>query len=148
MNVIFLDFDGVILTKASRFRHPDRGCVALLDTLCRDTEASVVISSTWRGIGLGRCRAMLREAGFTAPVIGITPTIWETWKQGRRGDEIGLWLLNQGSKVDRFCILDDDDDMGDLLPYLVRTQTLLGLTEADVAAARLLLAADLSSRVA
>lgn len=126
---IFLDFDGVLLTKWTRFRRMDVCAVSQLNRLCRESGAGVVISSTWRHIGLGRCRAMLREADFKGKVLGATPTIW-----GRgfcRGDEIQDWLARH-PEVERFVILDDDDDMGELLPYLVRTETLAGLTGHEV----------------
>lgn len=127
MNVLFLDFDGVLLNQATRFRTMDPACVAYLDALCRAADdLPVVISSTWRHIGLGRCRAMLREAGFTGRVIGATPVLWGC----SRGEEIDRWL-DAHPEYTRPVILDDDADMGGLTPALVRTETLIGLTERE-----------------
>lgn len=130
---IFLDFDGVVITAATRFRSMDPECVCRLDALCREAGAGVVITSTWRHIGLGRCRAMLREAGFHGRVLGATPVLWAH----PRGDEIAAWQLKHGPTD--YIILDDDRDMGDLLPRLVRTATPVGLQDADVSRALALL---------
>lgn len=134
MHVIFLDFDGVLLNQTTRFRTMDPACVAVLDAVCRETGIPVVISSTWRHIGLGRCRAMLREAGFTGQVIGVTPVLWGC----SRGEEIGRWL-DAHPQYTKPVILDDDADMGGLTPALVRTETLVGLTERDANALRALI---------
>lgn len=132
MRVVFLDFDGVILTKATKFRHPDPECIGYLNEICHHNRAAVVVSSSWRNIGLGRCRAMLKEAGFTGKVLSITPVL--PFKKGEyrtRGEEIAAWLALH-PEVQNYIIIDDEDDMGDLLPRLVQTVTLRGLRHADV----------------
>lgn len=129
MKAVFLDFDGVLLNQATRFRTMDAACVARLNRLCRESGAGVVITSSWRHIGLGRCRAMLKEAGFTGRVLGMAPVHWG--REFCRGDEIGTWLAHHPD-VTRIVIVDDCDDMGEYLPELVRTETLVGLVDADV----------------
>lgn len=54
MNVVFLDIDGVLnnLGTVAAFgnpsKHLDPVSVALVDKLCREGEADVVVSSSWR----------------------------------------------------------------------------------------------------
>ena len=59
---------------------------------------------------------------MTAKVIGSTPFLPCTI----RGREIDAWLKTH--RHGRFAILDDDRDMGDLAPFLVRTVFEIGLT--------------------
>ena len=63
MKVIFLDIDGVLNSDTDffelrKFGHPvneikgskviNRGCLALLQQIIEDTDAKIVLSSTWR----------------------------------------------------------------------------------------------------
>ena len=52
-----------------------------------------------------------------------------------RGSEIQQWLTHEASRhgrVERFVILDDDQDMGSLSPWLVRTTWASGLQDCHV----------------
>lgn len=107
----------------------DPDAVALVNELVRATGADVVVSSTWRhGYSLNGLRWLLSSKGFTGQVIGVTPS---EAHHRIRGEEIQAWL-DLLPIVSRFVILDDDDDMGALAPYLVRTDRKVGLTRADV----------------
>lgn len=133
--IIFLDFDGVIMTAQpeSRFRKPDSRAIDNLNRLVFVTGGFVVISSTWRGMGLGRCRAILRDGGFTGKPIGITPSLHLSPRDTYcRGDEIAAWLQRWRQERRPILILDDDYDMGPLLPRLIRTKSVIGLTGRDV----------------
>lgn len=131
--LIFLDFDGVIMTPATSFRSPDWRAIENLNRLVYATGAFVVISSTWRGLGLGRCRAILKAAGFAGKPIASTPSLFTARSEEySRGAEIGLWLFRRAQGHRRFVILDDDDDMGEYGDRLVRTDTMVGLSATDV----------------
>lgn len=140
MNVIFVDFDGVLVnTIDSAVAYhalfpdlPDRStmfdqvAVGLLKHVCDLAPAKMVISSTWRiGRTVADFIAIFESCGWKdAPVIGLT---------GRggagtcRGDEIQQWL-DANPVVTNYAIIDDDSDM---LPSqqarFVHTPTVSGL---------------------
>jgi hypothetical protein len=144
MRVVFLDFDGVLNSRALVERSalplvigPDllaEEAVARVERLCVTTGAAVVISSTWR-LTFDRLalEAMLRAKGLsTAPVLDVTPMI--PHKRGR-GQEIQAWLDAAPSAIEGLVILDDDPDMLHLMPWLVQSSFETGLTDAHVVAA-------------
>ncbi len=57
-------------------------------------------------------------------VIGRTPVLDDQI----RGLEIQKWM-DDFTGIESFVILDDDADMGELLPYLVQTSQTHGLTD-------------------
>lgn len=132
MKIVFLDIDGVLNTCDGVETGINRALVEHLNQLVRDTGASVVVSSSWRIVGLRQIRATLREHGFVGRVCGVTPIS----SGGVRGLEIQAWLDNCRWPVAGLVILDDNDDMAHLGPHLVRTDYRRGLTPDDVAAAR------------
>lgn len=136
MKIIFLDIDGVLMGTDGVAEAPDPARVARLNGLAERTGAQLVVSSTWRSQGLEALTALLREWGVTAPVAGMTDDLgWLDFTTPiglHRGDEIGQWL-DEHPGVEDFVILDDDDDMGGLLPFLVQVGA-DGLTD-DLAAA-------------
>jgi len=129
MKIIFLDIDGV-LNNLSTLREGQRfhqSCIDALNTITDITKARIVISSAYRGHPL--IKTMLKEAGVTGRIIGITPRSRKAHSQ--RGCEIAEWLAGR-PHVKQFVILDDDSfDMGDLLPKLVRTSYNTGLSPQD-----------------
>ena len=111
MKVIFLDFDGVIVTDRSinTLRHSgstpfDRIAVVNLNTLIASTGAQVVISSSWRTDRSLNMKQVLNYAGVQCNMIGQTPVI------GCRGYEIGCWLDAHPKGIEQFVILDDAID--------------------------------------
>jgi hypothetical protein len=133
MRVVFLDFDGVLNSNAFLknqvdCEQVDPSNVSHLNNITRETGAKVVVSSAWRcGRTIAQLRAILEQAGFEGEVVGKTPRLG-----GERGDEIMKWL-ETGTKeydlvIENFVILDDDNDMGPMLPFLVRTSMKTGLT--------------------
>lgn len=139
MKIIFLDVDGVLINRAScrsGFGKVDADCVALLNQLLEKSEAKIVVSSCWRiGKTVIEVRDLLNGWGVTpGKILDVTPLNWD-WE---RGQEIGWWLdqrVKLRGDVESFVIIDDDRDMGDLLPRLVHTKFEPGLTRADVDAA-------------
>lgn len=125
---MFLDFDGVLndaryVRRALEARgameglgerwrpsdHLDPARVARLNALLAATGAEVVISSSWRlSFELPRIVLLLEGAGFAGRVVGRTPWI----AHHARHVEISRWLGQQRPEVDRFVVLDDDQDAG------------------------------------
>lgn len=153
--VVFLDIDGVLVTwssmEADRKDHdvwyangfptfaPE--CVARLNRITDALGADIVVSSTWRTgtrEQFARVVAHIVGQGVTAKVIDRTPYLlyerdgYALGLHAPRGDEIKLWLEQNQRRVDGFVILDDDDDMEALAPWLVRTDMDGGLLDEHV----------------
>jgi 16S rRNA C1402 (ribose-2'-O) methylase RsmI len=135
VNVIFLDFDGVLndrkwLSREGSRDDVDPERVKLLNWLVRATDAKIVISSTWRILHtLEELRTILDRAGFIGEVIDVTPG-----GGGVRGPQIQEWIDTNKFKG-QFVILDDDSDMEHLMDKLVKTKFERGLQPAEVKAA-------------
>lgn len=138
MKIIFLDVDGVLNHRGSFGPGMPSGtkriapeCVAALNSIVENTGASIVVSSTWRAYP--NYSKILRDAGVSGSIIGRTPNTvrfdGSSVNIRSRGEEIQQWITEAGY-VEKFVILDDDDDMGDLLPMLVQTSFEAGLTES------------------
>lgn len=147
MRVVFLDIDGVLNTLETSpslgwiIQRPRDGIearfVERLESVCRRGEAKIVLSSSWRTF-LPRhghdVAAVLRDAGIDAELVGVTPR--EPW---RRGEQIAAWLAEH-PEVQRYVVLDDNDDMEALPPErVVITESTQGLTWADADRAVLIL---------
>lgn len=122
--LVFLDIDGVLHTLADRPMVLNADCVRALNWLTDVADAQIVVSSTWRF--LKDIMIRLRNGGVRAKVIGTTPDLDIPWPAPKRGKEIARWLEIHSHRA--FVILDDEDDMGDLLPYLVQSDFTHGLT--------------------
>lgn len=122
--------DGVVNNpREGRGRTLSTKAVGLLNKLTEISGANIVISSSWRFTApLIVIIDKLKEYGFRYPerVIGCTALL----ENRCRGDEIKLWLKQV--PVESFVILDDVDDMGNLLPHLVKTDHVLLMQEHDV----------------
>jgi hypothetical protein len=139
MRIIFLDFDGVLVNRQSfltrnalyergsrQQEKADPPCVNALNRIIRETGAYIVVSSSWRlGTPLCELETLLLDWGVRGVVLDKTPV----YPSKTRGFEIEGWL--QTCAATNFVILDDDTDMGALLPRLVKTSFKTGLTEAD-----------------
>jgi hypothetical protein len=149
MRIVFLDFDGVLNSRAlvERAAAPhvpglsllDEAAVARLERLCVDGGAVIVVSSTWR-LSFDRLalQDMLRAKGLvTTAILDMTPMI--PHKRGR-GSEIQLWLDTapraRGWSIEGMVILDDEADMLHLTPWLVQSSFETGLTDAHLALAK------------
>lgn len=120
MKVIFLDFDGVLNLipqghdEYGGIFHPE--FVENLGRIIKETDAKLVISSSWRHGGLERMRAMWNHRGYPGEIIGITPDLWrgvkdeEFHERLERGHEIQA-ILDQYYQITNYVILDDDTDM-------------------------------------
>ena len=137
MKVIFLDFDGVITTLESKWRI-DIEKVHLVERLCDDTDANIVVSSTWRA-GHENAESfkneLVRKLGdnakscekFLERIVGITD------RNGScRGDEVAEYL-DSHSDIEEYVIVDDDSDfLDEQLFNFVQTDYIEGITEREV----------------
>ena len=136
VSILFLDIDGVLVNRrslahASGMRaKADADCVAMLNRITDATGARIVVSSTWRCLGVRRVKELLRLWGVSGRIIGCTPVLGSV----DRGEEIQAYLdeyKKMRGAVSSFVILDDDDDMLHLAERLVQTQFAPGLTLED-----------------
>ena len=160
MKIIFLDIDGVLnhnafyvkrheeLKKGIKKEYPyseiDPTSVINLNSLISETDAKVVISSTWRHSGLEYCKDVLEHHGFKGDIIDITPNLRS--ENCLRGNEILKWVKDNESIVGKYynfteyVILDDDSDM---LYWqrnnFLRIDNFVGLTMGDVFQAKKIL---------
>ena len=128
MKVIFLDIDGV-LNSAETMKmgiHLDNKRVVLFNGILKETDAKVVISSSWRiGKTVKEIKTYLRLAGLrmSRNIIGFTPTL----HTGVRGDDIDSWLRDN-KEVTQYVIVDDGSDfLEHQKDYLVQTEWEVGL---------------------
>lgn len=138
MRVLFLDFDGVLNSRALVDRvgwEPplgsdrdleiiDEGAIDLLNFVVRETGARIVVTSSWRATyALDALRSLLARRGFTGTVLDVTPQL-----TGRlRSAEIDRWLRDHD--VESFAIVDDDEEAGEGdRSRFVRTTYEAGLT--------------------
>jgi hypothetical protein len=135
---VLLDIDGVLCTAKERGRGLNPQCVSNLNWLTARANADIVVSSTWRF--MKDVDERLRTGGVRGKIIGCTPdlsrakvipsTSLETGTKiylgATRGEEIQAWLDRHPKRP--FVILDDDDDMGPLKPFLIQCTFEHGLT--------------------
>lgn len=146
-SVLFLDFDGVIVTRreiAQGLPHrPGMTQMMHLKRIVEETDCDIVISSSWRVLHpFEELQRILAQYGINSEkVIGITPKWYEVKSNiigvhDCRGDEIRTWL-EAHPEYTSFVILDDDTDMGELLDHLVHVKNGMeyGLQEEHVQAA-------------
>lgn len=127
MNIIFLDIDGVLnsidsvlafrdehLFWSNRKESLDPVSVGLLHQVCIQTDAKIVISSTWRKLySEQEFRDIFASYGWSGfPLIGMTTNDKVHPDSWYRGYEIQHWLDNH-KFWSNYVILDDDSDMLD-----------------------------------
>jgi HAD domain in Swiss Army Knife RNA repair proteins len=134
MKVIFLDIDGVLNTPSTprptkESRTVDPVLLDRLNKLLQETNAVVVLTSTWRHEPSGLESARQLGVPFTDIVPDLRPR--------PRNAEIVAWL-NAHPEVMRYVVIDDDDDRLDEFP-LFQPSASEGLTThiAEAAAAYL-----------
>lgn len=121
IKVIFLDIDGVLNfqrmskkdTIGDELEIVSKKCVGYLNQLVSETDAKIVISSTWRK--RGNAPELLKSYGVNADIIDVTPVLSGNYIF--RGNEIYAWmcanskLIGNQHDFKRYIILDDDSDM-------------------------------------
>lgn len=157
--ILFLDIDGVLnpkwwVQKPSVDRYGcafSRKCVANLAKILKDTSAEIVVSSSWKCMGLTGLQAMWKDRNLPGKVVDVTPDyLSDEMLQNsafnnddvlyHRGCEIKGWLSLHGEGVSNYAIIDDMDDMlPEQLQHFVWTNEEFGLTEGDAAQAIMVL---------
>lgn len=132
MRVLFLDIDGVLFTyNTSDTTKPNASCVAALQKIIDNVHPAIVISSSWKNLRRDFTEMLASFGLKNFNCIGSTPSIFSS--DSIRGDEIRAWIDANGEPK-HFVIVDDENDMGEFKPHLVRTIFKDGLTfdHADV----------------
>ena len=154
--VIFLDIDGVLnserwysqsnkdiaIDKYGNAFDPE--AVANLEKIVAATGADIVISSSWKFLGISVMQDMWHDRDLPGKVIDVTPTVIndEMLQHANledidalpkvKGYEIKEWLRQHGKNVSSYVIIDDMDDM---LPeqqeHFVQTMPNVGLSKCD-----------------
>lgn len=139
MKVIFLDIDGVVSTFECKWRL-DINKLLLLYDIIYDTDAKIVISSSWRHgcktieelknkFRTFRLPPLLKDTIddiFLQYIVGMTSIA------GIRGEEIKQYL-DTHNDIESYVILDDDSDMlKEQLFNFVQTDGFEGLTTREV----------------
>lgn len=132
MKVIFLDVDGVLNSVEDRFSwtiETDKH-LKLLKYIIDNTNAKIVISSSWRILSGTKNTLIKRLKDFNIEVYSETPHLCSDGI--RRGDEIRQWL-KENKEIENFVILDDESDMREFTKTnLFQTNMEIGLTK-DIA---------------
>lgn len=138
LRVLFLDIDGVLNSDEFFQRaveanggplplgvaHLDPVAVTRVQDLVRKTNATVVLSSSWRyGWPI-----MTIAQWLGIPLFGATPIAAKFSHAGNRGQEISRWL--ERIRPDRYAILDDSYIYGHD-QHFVQTDHRDGLTDLD-----------------
>lgn len=129
--ILFLDVDGVLNTERSQGLFSiSNGPLERLRKIVKDTDCSIVLSSTWRKDPRAMAELQRRFKYKGIPTwVGVTPI----HDDGYRGLEIAAYLqkIEFGKHdMDRYAILDDDSDMMDhQLRHFFQTDPEHGLTK-------------------
>lgn len=120
MKVIFLDIDGVLVTRNSiKYQHlnyPDESTILFskkaiknLNKLIRLTDAKIVISSTWRLFHkVEDLQKIFKKQKVKGEIVSTTSVEKATLEEDiPRGKKIADWL-EQHSNVEQYVIIDDD----------------------------------------
>mgnify|MGYP001086743359 CR=1 FL=1 len=107
MKIIFLDYDGVLNNTYFLLRQKERGAendfdpkkIEILKQVCDNTNAMVVVTSSWRFNE--RARMFLLEKGI--PIYDVLKP-----DTGTRGEDIDLWLQETPMEIEKYVIFDDD----------------------------------------
>lgn len=149
--IIFLDIDGVLCLRDSRYLFFNVDCLNRLQRIIKTTDSHIVISSAWR---VGRELIELQDifskngdchdqyTGSMPPfdverIIGKTPPSISFSKKNDddlwgRGLEIDTWLKKDGKSynIEKYIIIDDEiSDLGPFKASCIKTDTITGLTE-------------------
>ena len=153
--VLFLDIDGVLntgwwYTQLDRNTPKDKygyafdpRSVANLKKIVDETGADIVISSSWKSLGLSELEDMWQNRGLPGKLIGITPNsesdemllnadLDHMELFSIRGMEIKERLDKHGKKVSHYVIIDDMDNfLPEQKSHFVLTDPEVGITDED-----------------
>ena len=136
MNIIFLDILGVLITHKymGKGRTPyqfDPESVGNLLKIIEEIGAGLVITSSFkrnkRLVGFKDWLRSNYNDELIPHIVGLTPDLG-----GNKEEEIFRWLAISGKssrfKTEKFIIIDDENKMVRLAPYLVQTSPVDGIT--------------------
>lgn len=140
IKVLFLDIDGVLNTDRQQW-HCQMNCITPIDefgyefdhkavdnlaTILEETGAEIVISSSWKFLGLQTLQKMWEDRKLPGTILDIT-------SDGKsKGWEIDEWLMGCESQVNRYAIIDDENDiLPKQLNHFVQTNSQFGITCKD-----------------
>ncbi len=136
MNIVFLDYDGVVNTpmwdadgEHCRYNFPldnkvnNFQAVQWVSEFCQTCGYDIVVTSTWRSYD--NYKDCLINGGLRTgiKILGRTPYVLNK----ERGDEIQKYL-DDHPEVENFLIFDDDSDMGNLVDHLIKTDNKIGFS--------------------
>ena len=112
---LFLDIDGVLNTGRSDHLNPkcyghhfDNEAVKNLRWIIDNTGAKIVISSSWRHLGLTRLQELWRDWNLPGEIVGCTPGVWGNDEVfAIRGAEIQRWLDEHVEVPFSYVVIDD-----------------------------------------
>lgn len=160
--IIFLDFDGVLNTEKYYCELKSKGlpsddkygqlfdpeAVANLRKIIDATDARIVVSSSWRYMGLNVLQRMWYDRDLPGRIVDITPLhllddkLCDTdltqvdMLSLCRGNEIKWYfdeVLDANSNSRRFVIFDDlKEVLPELQDHFIRIDPIVGITEEDV----------------
>jgi hypothetical protein len=135
MNVIFLDFDGILNTVHLNSAEGVEERVKLLGEICKELNCKIVIESAMKDMinentleteceYVNNIYRLFKK--YNIECIGRTPTVERETKDGIwypiwKEDEIRLYLYRH-PEIEHYCILDDDDflDLKKVSKHLVK----------------------------
>lgn len=128
-NIIFLDVDGVLNNKVHLIKTHDAmsldpQSVDLIRALVTETEAKVVLSSSWR-FNQSHVAYLEEKLGFQ--LFDVTPKN----RMNTRGANIREWLEIHCDSVKGYVIIDDDNDDIRDIDHFVKTSFETGFTKAQ-----------------
>lgn len=141
MKILFLDVDGILNSddyaiyryetkKFDTDQFIDERPVAFLNYIIGQTQAKIVLSSSWRA-NFNETNERLIKAGCKYELFDKTPYL----KSRHRGSEIQAWIdkyEKEHEPLESYVILDDDNDMLDeQRNNFVRCNFIHGLTSHD-----------------
>ncbi len=139
--VIILDIDGPMIPVRSYFLNNqsdvydvfDQCAVAMLNRLIRDSNATIVISSTWATRGLQVCNDLLKNNG----IIGDLHPDWHTPRKmtSSRTHEVQGWL-REHPNITHSVVLDDEILDAKILPTFVQCDPYEGMSYRNYLEAR------------
>lgn len=143
MNVLFLDYDGVVNTPMwnddgthCRYNFPKDNkvnnfqAVQWISEFCQRANYSIVVTSTWRLDD--NYKECLINGGLRTGIKIVGKTEHLSSEGKCRGDEIKAYL-DSHPKVEKYIIVDDEDDiLEEQKQYFVQTDGCFGFGEADM----------------
>ena len=163
--ILFLDIDGVLNPQWWERKKPsdkygvpfDPKTVACLEKIIAETGANIVISSSWKNMGLSVVQDMWRERGLPGKVIDITPDylsesllcseLNNDYVLYERGCEIKGWLFLHKDKISHYVIVDDMVDTAGTITKAANIMMEAGARTVRACASHCVMSGPASERV-